>query len=152
VVLAVIYVLVNRFGVRLPLKPFFGVTSAFLYYMAFVFAGKGIAELQEGQVVGTTVVGWLPHLPALGISPTLESFLVQGALLLALVAGLLWTFLLAPRRTGAMDTAVPAATQVKRRRRRSSSRRPMMVEIHEREKEALRTFDGMEIELKEPGS
>jgi high-affinity iron transporter len=48
VILVGVYVAIHRFGVRLPLKPFFGVTSAFLYYMAFVFAGKGIAELQEG--------------------------------------------------------------------------------------------------------
>ena len=48
VVLVGVYIAINRFGVRLPLKPFFAVTSAFLYYMAFVFAGKGVAELQEG--------------------------------------------------------------------------------------------------------
>ena len=48
-----VYVAIHRFGLRLPLKPFFGVTSAFLYYMAFVFAGKGIAELQEGGLVTT---------------------------------------------------------------------------------------------------
>ena len=52
VILVGVYIAINRFGVRLPLKPFFGVTSAFLYYMAFVFAGKGIAELQEGELVG----------------------------------------------------------------------------------------------------
>ena len=49
VVMVGVYIAINRFGLRLPLKPFFGVTSAFLYYMAFVFAGKGIAELQEGH-------------------------------------------------------------------------------------------------------
>jgi high-affinity iron transporter len=67
VVLGVIYLLINRYGIRIPLKPFFGVTSAFLYYMAFVFAGKGVAELQEGGVIGATVVSWGPHLPHLGI-------------------------------------------------------------------------------------
>ena len=41
VMLVGVYVAIHRFGVRLPLKPFFGVTSAFLYYMAFVFAGGG---------------------------------------------------------------------------------------------------------------
>ncbi len=56
VILVGVYVAIHRFGVRLPLKPFFGVTSAFLYYMAFVFAGKGIAELQEGALVTTTIL------------------------------------------------------------------------------------------------
>jgi high-affinity iron transporter len=53
-VLVAVYVAINRFGVRLPLRPFFTVTSAFLYYMAFVFAGKAVAELQEGGLMATT--------------------------------------------------------------------------------------------------
>ena len=48
--LAVIFTLFYRFGVRIPLRPFFRVTSVLLYYMAFVFMGKGIRELQEGNV------------------------------------------------------------------------------------------------------
>jgi hypothetical protein len=76
-VLVVVYVAITRFGVRLPLRPFFTVTSAFLYYMAFVFAGKAVAELQEGGLVGTTSVPWAPRLPALGIYPTAESLLAR---------------------------------------------------------------------------
>ncbi|MGH7701972.1 MAG: FTR1 family protein, partial [Gemmatimonadales bacterium] len=64
--LVAVYVAINRFGVRIPLKPFFGLTSGFLYYMAFVFAGKGIAELQEGGIVPTTILPWGPRLPGLG--------------------------------------------------------------------------------------
>src|SRR6478672_7973558 len=60
VILVFVYIAINRFGVRLPLKPFFAITSAFLYYMAFVFAGKGIAELQEGDLIGTTILQWAP--------------------------------------------------------------------------------------------
>ncbi|MGH7527967.1 MAG: FTR1 family protein [Gemmatimonadales bacterium] len=92
------YFAIHRFGVRLPLKPFFGVTSAFLYYMAFVFAGKGVAELQEGGLVPSTFLPWVPRLPALGIYPTVESLALQAVLLVLLVAALLWTFGLQPRR------------------------------------------------------
>jgi high-affinity iron transporter len=98
VVMVLVYVAMNRFGLRLPLKPFFGVTSAFLYYMAFVFAGKGIAELQEGGLVPTTIVSWAPRLPALGIYPTIESLLAQSLLIFLLLVALVWTFVLAPRR------------------------------------------------------
>jgi high-affinity iron transporter len=77
----VVYVAISRWGVRLPLKPFFAVTSAFLYYTAFVFAGKGIAELQAGGVVGTSVLPGWPRLPALGIYPTVETVIAQGVLL-----------------------------------------------------------------------
>jgi high-affinity iron transporter len=85
VALVAVYVAINRFGVKVPLKPFFAVTSAMLYYMAFVFAGKGIADLQEAGIVKTTVVGWAPRLPALGIYPTVQSLALQGVLVLLLL-------------------------------------------------------------------
>ena len=101
-VLVVVYVAISRFGVRLPLRPFFGVTSAFLYYMAFVFAGKAVAELQGGDVLPTTIVDWAPRMPALGIYPTVESLLAQGVLVILLLVALVWTFLLQPRRQMAL--------------------------------------------------
>jgi len=110
VVLLGVYVAINRFGVRLPLKPFFGMTSAFLYLMAFIFAGKGVAELQAARVVSTTYAPWAPNFPSLGIYPTIETLLVQ-ALLLALAAGaLVWTFVVAPRRLPVTSVMLPEAT------------------------------------------
>jgi high-affinity iron transporter len=106
-VLVAVYVAISRFGVRLPLKPFFAVTSAFLYYMAFVFAGKGVAELQAGGILPTTLVSWVPRLPALGIYPTLESSLAQAVLLALLVVALVWTFLIAPQRVSAVGALNP---------------------------------------------
>jgi high-affinity iron transporter len=107
VVLAVAYLAINRFGVKLPLKPFFGVTSAFLYYMAFVFAGKGIAELQEGGLMSTTIVPWGPRVATLGIYPTVESLALQGVLLALFAFALLWTFVLEPRRLLVTAVMVP---------------------------------------------
>ena len=107
VVLGVVYVLINRFGVKLPLKPFFGVTSAFLYYMAFVFAGKGVAELQGGGVVPITIVSWAPQIERLGIYRTVESLAAQGVLLLLFVGALVWTFYLEPRRLRVTQELVP---------------------------------------------
>ena len=110
VVLVGVYVAINRFGVRLPLKPFFGVTSAFLYYMAFVFAGKGVAELQEGGLVPTTILSWGPRLPALGIYPTVESLSAQAVLLVLLLVAVIWTFVLEPRRLPVTSVMVPEPT------------------------------------------
>jgi high-affinity iron transporter len=107
VVMLGVYVSINRFGVRLPLKPFFGVTSAFLYYMAFVFAGKGVAELQEGGAIPTTVVEWAPRIPALGIYPTIESLAAQGVLVALALVALVWTFLIEPRRLRVTPVMVP---------------------------------------------
>ncbi|HEX2218562.1 MAG TPA: hypothetical protein VHG35_07135, partial [Gemmatimonadales bacterium] len=102
-ILVLVYLAVNRFGVRLPLKPFFAVTSAFLYYMAFVFAGTGIAELQEGGFVPMTPVGGVPRVPALGLYPTAETLTAQGVLVGLAVVALLWTFLVEPRRAMAAE-------------------------------------------------
>jgi high-affinity iron transporter len=62
--------------------------------MAFVFAGKGIAELQEGRIVGTTVIpslAWL-RVPVLGIYPTVQSLVAQGVLVLCAVVAVYRAF------------------------------------------------------------
>jgi high-affinity iron transporter len=87
-----LYLAINAFGVRLPTRPFFALTSAMLYYMAFVFAGKGIAELQAGGYVGITPVEWAPRLPQLGIYPTAQTLVLQGLLLALAIVALLVTW------------------------------------------------------------
>ena len=117
VVLVGVYVAINRFGVRLPLKPFFAITSAFLYYMAFVFAGKGIAELQEGDLIGTTILSWAPRVPALGIYPTAESLGAQAVLVVLAIVALVWTFVVEPRRVrGVTPVMVPEPGRASRGR------------------------------------
>lgn len=96
VLLVVIWALMRRYGVRIPLRPFFIATSAFLYVMAFRFAGTGILELQEAGLVGiTTIIGfpesaWWQSL--LQIYPYWEPLAAQAVLTLALAAGVLYTF------------------------------------------------------------
>src|SRR5262249_18016738 len=79
--LAIIFTLFYRYGVRIPLRPFFSVTSVLLYYMAFVFMGKGIRELQEGNAVPITIIPGLPTVEALGLYPTWQTVLAQLVLL-----------------------------------------------------------------------
>jgi len=90
--LAVIFTLFYRYGVRIPLRPFFTVTSILLYYMAFVFMGKGIRELQEGNIMGITVISGAPHFDAMGIYPSIETLTAQGILILLLVFATIKTF------------------------------------------------------------
>jgi high-affinity iron transporter len=104
-ILVIVYIAINRFGMRLPLRPLFAGTSAFLYYMAFVFAGKAVAELQEGGLVAATVIQGAPRLPALGIYPTVETLMTQGVLVVLALFALIYTFLIAPRRTPASSDA-----------------------------------------------
>jgi high-affinity iron transporter len=90
VALVALYVGIHRFGLRIPMRPFFAVTSAVLYYMAFVFAGKGIAELQAAGLVAVSPVEWAPRVPALGIFPTLQSLSLQAVLLVAAGVAVVW--------------------------------------------------------------
>jgi high-affinity iron transporter len=143
VVMVVVYIAINRFGMKLPLKPFFGVTSAFLYYMAFVFAGKGVADLQEGGFLSTTVIPGGPRLPALGIYPTAESLLAQGVLIVLLLLALAWTFVIAPRRLKSEPTLAGSSTV-----KPVSSSIPTPVP-QEASLELLRSLERMEADLGE---
>jgi hypothetical protein len=116
VILAIIYVGIERFGVKLPLKPFFAITSGFLYYMAFVFAGKGIAELQGGGYVGVTPFRPEIRFPALGVYSTWETLGVQALLLGAFVVAMVWTFLIEPRRLKVTAVMVPEQSDKTARR------------------------------------
>jgi high-affinity iron transporter len=145
VLLVAVYVAIHRFGVRLPLKPFFGVTSAFLYYMAFVFAGKGIAELQEGSLVTTTILPWAPRLPALGIYPTAESLAAQALLVLLALVALTWTFVLEPRRAAPPNRA-PRGDSVRVARATPRPSEPLSPTVRQ---ELTRSLERMEADLAE---
>ena len=88
VALAVVYVIMRYSVVRLPLKPFFMFTGIFMYIMAFIFAGKGVAELIEGKAFTPTLIGDGTLFPKwmgdwLGIMPYWETLLPQLALIIA---------------------------------------------------------------------
>ncbi len=107
-VLAALYLAIERFGVRIPMRPFFAVTSAMLLYMAFTFAGTGIKELQEGAYVSATPFPGAPRSELLGIYPTVESLAVQAAMLLAVTVAAGWTFVIRPRRLREAAAGQPA--------------------------------------------
>ena len=106
VALAVIFTLFYRFGVRIPLRPFFSVTSFLLYFMAFVFTGKGVRELQEGNALPLTAIPGFPHSEFFGIYPSWQGVLAQLALLLLFAFALLKTFW--PKRSVTLPTVMPA--------------------------------------------
>jgi high-affinity iron transporter len=96
--LILVYLAINELGLRVAMKPFFAVTGLMLYYMAFVFAGKGMAELQGAQVIPLTVIENAPRLPVFGIYPTIESMAVQGALLVLAIVAVIWAMRPKPSR------------------------------------------------------
>src|SRR5438128_10227658 len=48
-----------KLGLKIPLKYFFGATGALLYIIAFIFAGKGIPQLQAPGWVSKTALRFL---------------------------------------------------------------------------------------------
>ena len=59
--------------------------------MAIVFAGRGVHELQEAQVLPLTPVPGVPAIDVLGIFPSVESLLAQGVLVGLVLYGVLAT-------------------------------------------------------------
>ncbi|MDR0665418.1 MAG: FTR1 family iron permease [Helicobacteraceae bacterium] len=80
-----------RFGsLRLPLKPFFIGTSIFMYLICVAFAGGGVKELQEADVVSVTSVDYVPTIDLLGVYPTIETLAPQIALLILAIGSFLY--------------------------------------------------------------
>ena len=87
VALVVIYLLIQFAAVRIPLRPFFTITSLLMAFMAFTFTGSGIGELQEADVVPLTPISGFPTIDLLGIYPRVENLAAQ-AIVLAIIVGL----------------------------------------------------------------
>jgi len=83
--LAIVFILIRFFALRVPQRLFFSVTSALLYYLAFVFAGKGVLELQEAEWLSATPAWNLPAIEWFGFYPTLEGMALQMVLIILLV-------------------------------------------------------------------
>lgn len=87
VALALIFFLMQRGALRIPIGPFFKVTSAFMFILAVTFLGGGLKELQEADVISTSVIEAVPvpSIDLLGLYPTYETIVPQILLILAAV-------------------------------------------------------------------
>lgn len=95
VLLFLLFFVINGVARRIPLRPLFLLTSAFLFIMAIKFIGEAVQEFQEQQYLGFTevpVVGaWLDKI---GFNPTVEAVSLQ----LVVIALALITFSALDRR------------------------------------------------------
>ncbi|MBI2992859.1 MAG: cytochrome c/FTR1 family iron permease [Gammaproteobacteria bacterium] len=76
-----------RAGNRLPLRLFFTANTVILFVLAVIFAGKGVAALQEAGKLDISTIA-IPTIDVLGIYPTAESAGLQ-VLIVILAAGFL---------------------------------------------------------------
>lgn len=81
--------LILRFGLRLPVGPFFSACTVLLLALAVSFAGQGVAKLQAAGAVRADAVP-IPRLPLLGLYPTLQTLAAQIAVLALIAAAFAW--------------------------------------------------------------
>ena len=87
-VLLAIFLAFRFLTVKLPLKPFFIVTSILMYVMCVSFTGKGVGELQEAGWIAKTPVVWMKgfEIDLLGLYATYESLIPQLVVFALIVA------------------------------------------------------------------
>lgn len=83
-ILIIIAVLMLYVGMKLPIRPFFLVSSFIVFYLCIKFTGLGIHSLQLAGVLKTSNSSVLPSIDFLGFFPSWESALPQ--ILIAAVA------------------------------------------------------------------
>lgn len=86
VILAILFVLVWRFGIRLPMRPFFKWTSVLLAVLAVTIAGGAAKEFQDATLLGSTSLPGVPEISVLGLYPTVETVVTQLVVIVIVVA------------------------------------------------------------------
>ncbi len=113
-VLAGVYVAINRFGVRLAAQAVLrGDQRASSTTWRSSSRARASPSFRKGASSTTTVVTWAPRIPALGIYPTVESLAAQGLLLVLSVAALVWTFVIEPRRLARAGACRPLSIRLR---------------------------------------
>lgn len=85
VVLVIVFLLIRFTSVKIPIGPFFFITSLFMALMVVVFAGGGLHELIEADVFDGTFMPTWPTNDFLGIYPYVQTVAFQ-AFMLVIVA------------------------------------------------------------------
>jgi high-affinity iron transporter len=89
-VLTILAWAILRYGIRLPIGPFFTVCSILMAALAVVFTGHGVKALQEAGMIAAVPFGEF-NLSALGIYATVEGILAQLFVLVFVVAAFFWS-------------------------------------------------------------
>jgi high-affinity iron transporter len=92
--LVMLFFAINIVARRLPLRPLFIVTSAFLFLMAVKMIGDAMMEFQEQQIFSYTPLNSAGVLEALGLNPTVEAVTAQLVVMVLAV----FTFVVLDRR------------------------------------------------------
>lgn len=81
-------------SLKLPIRQFFGWSAVFIAALAVIFAGKGVAALQEAGLLPVDSIAFI-QLPLLGIYSNIQALLLQMLVLGLVVAGFAYNRLVA---------------------------------------------------------
>jgi high-affinity iron transporter len=84
--LVVLFYFINLIAQKIPLRPLFIITSAFLFAMAIKFIGEAVEELQQASILPFTELKNVSWLGDLGLNPTLEALSLQLLVILFALA------------------------------------------------------------------
>ncbi|MCY9543465.1 FTR1 family protein, partial [Paenibacillus alvei] len=82
VILLIVGVLILKLGVRIPLKPFFLISTVIVLYMCLKFMGSGVHSLQLAGLIPSSISDHMPTISALGVFPSLYSTIPQLVIIL----------------------------------------------------------------------
>ncbi|MDR7071073.1 FTR1 family iron permease [Fictibacillus barbaricus] len=89
-ILIILSYFILKVGLRIPMRPFFLVSSILMFYLCFKFAGMGIHGLQLAGLLPVTQISSLPTIDFLAFYPTVQSIIPQAFLLVvAIIAAVL---------------------------------------------------------------
>jgi len=94
--LVVVFFILQRAAMRIPVGSFFSATTLLLYFLAVVFIGQGVSSWQESGLITATFVPHVAAIPMIGLFPTVQTLLAQGLLLIVAMAAFM-----IPRRRSA---------------------------------------------------
>jgi len=84
--LAVLFYFINLIAKKIPLRPLFIITSAFLFAMGIKFIGEAVQEFQEQTLIPVTELKSFGWLQSLGLNATLEALSAQFLVILFALA------------------------------------------------------------------
>jgi high-affinity iron transporter len=84
--LVVLFYFINLIAQKIPLRPLFIITSAFLFAMAIKFIGEAVQEFQEQAMIPVTEVKGSPFFSAIGLNPSVEALSIQFLVILFALA------------------------------------------------------------------
>jgi high-affinity iron transporter len=84
--LVVLFYFINMIAQRIPLRPLFIITSAFLFAMGIKFIGEAVQEFQEQALISVTDVKGSNFLSTIGLNPSLEALSIQFLVILFALA------------------------------------------------------------------